>query len=231
MVISCIDNFLHASGRNQFVRESSPSTQSKKKRKFELSVGSNGHAKVRSRHSSSPPAVTRKESLTAEGLVTNIDDVANDSRMPSRKKCASDGTGREKMGKPRMRKRPHQSEQARSHDILDTPDRREMREASPHHLSSDDRGRRSTSLPPPSLTGVQELKRQFESLSSSSPTPPVTPEDAVVMSSQQPMMSSGKATETEAGIGMRMGRRNSNGNSDSGRESMIMDSESIQPSV
>ena len=105
-----------------------------------------------------------------------------------------------------------------------------MRELSPRAtLGVDDRGRRSASLPPP--TGVLELRKQFESLSSSSPTPPVTPEDADLKLPQHPMMSSsrnGTGSGTDAGTGIRIGRRNSNGNSDSGRESMIMDSESIQ---
>ena len=121
-------------------------------------------------------------------------------------------------------------EQTRSHDLLDTFERNETRELSPHHPNMENHGR-STSLPPPSQTGVLELWRQFESLSSSSPTPPVTPEDVVVVSCQHPKLSSRSGTETEAGTGVRMGRRNSNGNSDSGRESMIMDSESIQPPV
>ena len=226
----CLSTFLY-SDHDQVVKDS----QAKKKKKFEFSNGG-VHARNRARHSSSPPAVSRKESFTAEGVVTNIDDFIDDSRLPNRKKRLSDGIGREKgrFHNFRMRKRPHQVvEQTRSHDLLDTSERNETRELSPHHLSTEDRGRRSTSLPPTGQTGVLELRRQFESLSSSSPTPPVTPEDVVVVSSQYPKVSSGTGTgtETEAGTGARMGRRNSNGNSDSGRESMIMDSESIHPSV
>lgn len=208
------------------------SDQAKKKKKCEISNGG-VHARSRARHSSSPPAILRNESFSAEGVVTNIDNVIDDSRLPNRKKCLSDGIGREKgrFHNIRTRKRLHQVEQTRSHDPLDTCERNETRELSPHHLSTEDHGRRSTSLPPPSQTGVLELRRQFESLSSSSPTPPVTPEDVVVVSSQHPKLSSRTGTEPEAGTGARMGRRNSNGNSDSGRESMIMDSESIQPPV
>ena len=88
-------------------------------------------------------------------------------------------------------------------------------------------------MPPSAQTGVQELRQQFESLSSSSPTPPVTPEDTdmshVTPNKHHMVTSSG--TETEPGTGIRMGRRNSNGNSDSGRESMIMESEIVQQHV
>ena len=230
------------SGRDQVAKDSSISTQAKKKKKFEFSNGGAVHTRIRVRHSSSPPAVSRKESFTAEGLVTNIDDFINDSRLPSREKCSSDGTGRER-GKPhhvRMRKRHQPLEQARSHDLLDTStEGRGARELSPPlNLNVDDRQRRSTSLPPSSQSGVQSLRQQFESLSSSSPTPPVTPEDTNVKSSPHPMIKSPSGTGTgtgteplESGTGTRMGRRNSNGNSDSGRESMIMDSESIHPAV
>ena len=222
--------FLLYLGHEQTAKDSTfPQT---KKKKFEYSNGA-VHTKVRMRHSSSPPAVSRKESFTAEGLVTNVDDFIDDSRLPNRKKRASDGTGRErvKSHNVRSRKRANQTEQARSHDVLDSPsERRGLRELSPRlNLSVDDRERRSTSLPPAAGTGVLELRRQFESLSSSSPTPPVTPEDADVKLPQH--SHSGTGTGTDAGTGMRMGRRNSNGNSDSGRESMIMDSESIQPTT
>ena len=42
-------------------------SQAKKKKKFDHS-NSNVHGKLRARHSSSPPAVSRKESFTAEEL-------------------------------------------------------------------------------------------------------------------------------------------------------------------
>ena len=70
-------------------------------------------------------------------------------------------------------------EQSRSHDLSSSD--RSGCQTLPHltvYSTEDDRGRRSTSLPPSAETRVEELQRQFESLSSSSPTPPVTPEDA-----------------------------------------------------
>ena len=237
-------------------------SQAKKKKKFEHSNG-NVQTKARVRHSSSPPAVLRKESFTAEGLVTNIDDFEDNSQLPSQKATTNDE--RESRGKflsNWKRKRPHQQvEQSRSHDLLSSADRRkkphqQVEQSRSHDLLSsvsdrsgcqtlpphshltvysteDERGRRSTSLPPSAQTGVQDIRQQFESLSSSSPTPPVTPEDAdvshVTPSKHHMVTSSGM--DTEAGTGIRMGRRNSNGNSDSGRESMIMESDSVQQHV
>ena len=156
--------------------------------------------------------MSRKES-SAEGVVTNIDDVIGDSHLQNQKVKGE-------RGKFRMRKRPHQAEQARSHDLLATSE------------STEEHGRRSTSLPPSHQSGVQELRLQFESLSSS-PTPPVSPMDDGDMTHLTQSHSNHKppGTETEAGNGTRMGRRNSNGNSDSGRESMITESESIQPTA
>ena len=100
-------------------------SQAKKKRKFEHSNG-NVQTKARVRHSSSPPAILRKESFTAEGLVTNIDDFKDDSRLPNQKATINDE--RENRGNflsNWKRKKPHQQvEQSRSHDLLSSSDRR-----------------------------------------------------------------------------------------------------------
>ena len=221
----------HYSGLDQASKDS----QVKKKKKFDHSNG-NVHSKLQARHSSSPPIVSRKESFTAEGLVTNIDDFEDDGRLPSQKVTNEGRESRGKFLKDWKRKRPHQQvEQSRSHDLLSSSDRSGC-QTLPHltvYSIEDDRGRRSTSLPPSAETGVEELRRQFESLSSSSPTPPVTPEDADVshVTSCKHHIVTPSGTETEAGTGIRMGRRNSNGNSDSGRESMILESETGQPPV
>jgi hypothetical protein len=233
-----------------------------KKKKFEHSNG-NVQTKLRVRHSSSPPAtVSRKESFTAEGLVTNIDDFEDSSRLPSQKLTNDERESRGKFLSNWKRKKPHQQveqtrshdllssssdrrkkshqqvEQTRSHDLLSSASDRSGCQTLPHgHLpvysTEDERGRRSTSLPPSAQTGVQDLWQQFESLSSSSPSPPVTPEDAdmshVTPSKHHMVTSSGM--DTEAGTRIRMGRRNSNGNSDSGRESMILESETVQQHV
>ena len=194
--------------------------------------------------------------------MTNIDDFEDDSRLPSQKATINDEReSRGNFLSNWKRKKPHQQvEQSRSHDLLSSSDRRkkphqQVEQSRSHDLLSsatdrrgcqtlphghltvysteDERGRRSTSLPPSAQTGVQDLRQQFESLSSSSPTPPVTPEDAdmshVTPSKHHMVTSSGM--DTEAGTGIRMGRRNSNGNSDSGRESMIMESDSVQQHV
>ena len=191
--------------------------------------------------------------------MTNIDDFEDDSRLPSQKVTNEERESRGKFLGNWKRKKPHQQvEQTRSHDLLSSSDRRKkphqqveqtrshdiLSSASdrsgcqtlPHltvYSTEDERGRRSTSLPPSAQTGVQELRQQFESLSSSSPTPPVTPEDADMnhVTSGKHHMVTSSGIETEAGTGIRMGRRNSNGNSDSGRESMIMESETVQQHV
>ena len=157
--------------------------------------------------------------------MTNIDDFEDDGRLPNQKVT---NESRGKILKDWKRKRPHQQvEQSRSHDLLSSSDRSGC-QTLPHltvYSAEDDRGRRSTSLPPSAETGVEELWRQFESLSSSSPTPPVTPEDADgshVTSCKHHMVTS-SGTETEAGTGIRMGHWNSNGYTDSGQESMILD--------
>ena len=207
-----------------------------KKKKFEHSNG-NVHGKLRARHSSSPPAVSRKESFTAEGVVTNIDDYEDDSRLPSQKVTNEGKESRGKFLSNWKRKKPYQQvEQTRSHDLLSSSSDRRGCQTLPHltvYSTEDERGRRSTSLPPSAQTGVQELRQQFESLSSSSPTPPVTPEDTDVshVTSGKHHMVTSSGIETEPGTGIRMGRRNSNGNSDSGRESMIMESDSVQQHV
>ena len=101
-----------------------------------------------------------------------------------------------------------------------------------YSTAEDERGR-STSLPPSAQTGAQQLRQQFESLSSSSPTPPVTPEDTdmIHVAPNKHHMVTSSGIETEPGTGIRMGHRNSNGNSDLGRESMIMETETIQQHV
>ena len=155
-------------------------SQAKKKKKFDHSNG-NVHSKLRARHSSSPPAVSRKESFTAEGVVTNIDDYEDDSRLPSQKVTNEGKESRGKFLSNWKRKKPYQ--QTRSHDLLSSSSDQRGCQTLPHltvYSTEDERGRRSTSLPPSAQTGLQELRQQFESLSSSSPTPPVTPKDTDV---------------------------------------------------
>ena len=208
--------------------------QAKKKKKFDHSNG-NVHTKLRARHSSSPPTVSRNESFTAEGVVTNIDDYEDDNRLPSQKVEGRESKGRF-LSNWKRKKAHQQVEQTRSHDLLSSSSERSGCQTLPHltvYSTEDERGRRSTSLPPSAQTGVQELRQQFESISSSSPTPPVTPEDsdASHVTSGKHHMVTSSGIETEPGTGIRMGRRNSNGNSDSGRESMIMESETVQQHV
>ena len=134
--------------------------------------------------------------------MTNIDDFEDDGRLPNQKVTNEGRESRGKFLKDWKRKRPHQQvEQSRSHDLLSSSDRSGC-QTLPHltvYSTEDDRGR-STSLPPSAETGVEELRRQFESLSSSSPTPPVTPEDADVshMTSCKHHMVTPSGTETEA---------------------------------
>lgn len=170
--------------------------------------------------------------MNAEGVVTSIDDYEDDSNLMTPKVVKEGKESRGKFLSSWKRKKTHHQhvEQTRSHDLLSS-----VCQTLPHqtlYSTEDERGRRSSSLPP-AQSGVEELRKQFESLSSS-PTPPITPEDANkshVTSTKHQSNTTSSGTETEPGTGIRIGRRNSNGNSDSGRESMIMESETVQPHV